>query len=112
MGGCNAEELRDTLVATLEVVSAQRSRIDCLHAELRAVQDSADELRAELSHEREAHSAAETKLREVSVDFARRLSAMQARVLQAERDVVLGGQVLVTHSAPPADSQQEGASHT
>lgn len=35
----------------------------------------------------------EEKLREASVDFARKLSQMQARVLEAERDVVLGGQV-------------------
>merc|ERR1712192_200244 len=36
-----------------------------------------------------------------AVDFARRLSTMQTRVLEAERDVVLGGQVLISRSAPP-----------
>eukprot|EP00438_Fugacium_kawagutii_P019192 Skav219381 [mRNA] locus=scaffold76:731285:739426:- [translate_table: standard] len=82
-----------TLAATLEVVQAQREQ-------LRKAQEDLELLRLELESEKRGREAAEEKLREASVDFARKLSQMQARVLEAERDVVLGGQVLVARSAP------------
>lgn len=86
-------QLEATLAATLQVVEAQRSQ-------LQRAQEELELLRLELESERRVREAAEEKLREASVDFARKLSQMQARVLEAERDVVLGGQVLVARSAP------------
>mmetsp|Transcript_45419 Transcript_45419/g.74750 ORF Transcript_45419/g.74750 Transcript_45419/m.74750 type:complete len:164 (-) Transcript_45419:34-525(-) len=85
-------QLEATLAATLQVVEAQRSQLQKAQEELAL-------LHLELESERRAREAAEEKLREASVDFARKLSQMQARVLEAERDVVLGGQVLVARSA-------------
>merc|ERR1719210_2229377 len=94
-GSPAAGELEATLTATLQVVAAQRAQLDELRAALAQAEDRAAELGLELAGEREAREAAEAGLRNASVDFARRLSAMQARVLDAERDVLLGGQVLV-----------------
>mmetsp|Transcript_34492 Transcript_34492/g.94964 ORF Transcript_34492/g.94964 Transcript_34492/m.94964 type:complete len:217 (-) Transcript_34492:167-817(-) len=99
-----AENLHATLLATMEVVAAQRAQLDDLYAELASARAAEGELRIDVSRERAAREVAEERLREASVDFARRLAAMQARVLEAERDVVLGGQVLIargpTHSPP------------
>mmetsp|Transcript_41010 Transcript_41010/g.130321 ORF Transcript_41010/g.130321 Transcript_41010/m.130321 type:complete len:219 (+) Transcript_41010:122-778(+) len=94
------QSLFATLSATFEIVTAQRSQIDELQAELARAREVEAELRLELAHERDMRQVTEAKLRDSAVDFAQRLSAMQARVLEAERDVVLGGQVLVTQSAP------------
>mmetsp|Transcript_30225 Transcript_30225/g.86596 ORF Transcript_30225/g.86596 Transcript_30225/m.86596 type:complete len:217 (-) Transcript_30225:55-705(-) len=110
------KDLESTLVATFEVVRAQRAQLDALRRELaeereRASAEAAaatraaeerDELRMELAQEREARTAAEARLRDAAVDFARRLSSMQGRVMEAERDVVLGCQVIaLPRSAPP-----------
>ncbi|CAK8985819.1 unnamed protein product [Durusdinium trenchii] len=86
-------QLESTLAATLQVVEAQR-------AQLHTAQEELETLRLQLESERKAKEVAEEKLREASVDFARKLSQMQARVFEAERDVVLGGQVLVARSGP------------
>ena len=86
-------QLEATLAATLEVVEVQRHQ-------LQKAQEELELLRLELESERRSREAAEEKLRDASVDFARKLSQMQARVLEAERDVVLGGQVLVARSSP------------
>ncbi|CAK8988380.1 unnamed protein product [Durusdinium trenchii] len=86
-------QLESTLAATLQVVEAQR-------AQLHTAQEELETLRLQLESERRAKEVAEEKLREASVDFARKLSQMQARVFEAERDVVLGGQVLVARSGP------------
>eukprot|EP00930_Biecheleria_cincta_P061466 TRINITY_DN47036_c0_g1_i1.p2 TRINITY_DN47036_c0_g1~~TRINITY_DN47036_c0_g1_i1.p2 ORF type:complete len:193 (+),score=49.80 TRINITY_DN47036_c0_g1_i1:105-683(+) len=94
------EQCEEMLAATLEVVGEQRKQLDMLRGELAQAVEETSGLRLELERERESRLAAEARLRESSVDFARRLSTMQARVLEAERDVVLGGQVLVTRSAP------------
>ncbi|CAE7688277.1 Transmembrane protein 165 [Symbiodinium microadriaticum] len=86
-------QLERALTAALEVVEAQR-------AQLAAAQEEAARLQLELEREQQARTAAEEKLREASVEFARKLSSMQAKVVEAERDVVLGGQILLTRSAP------------
>mmetsp|Transcript_53523 Transcript_53523/g.124680 ORF Transcript_53523/g.124680 Transcript_53523/m.124680 type:complete len:170 (+) Transcript_53523:90-599(+) len=88
-----ASQLESALATALEVVEAQR-------AQLAAAQEELAQLSMELQREQQARSAAEEKLREASVDFARKLAGMQAKVIEAERDVVLGGQVLVARSAP------------
>eukprot|EP00439_Symbiodinium_sp_Y106_P032942 s451_g3.t4 len=81
-------QLERALTAALEVVEAQR-------AQLAAAQEEAARLQLELEREQQARTAAEEKLREASVEFARKLSSMQAKVVEAERDVVLGGQASV-----------------
>eukprot|EP00405_Crypthecodinium_cohnii_P036498 CAMPEP_0206548768 /NCGR_PEP_ID=MMETSP0325_2-20121206/14072_1 /ASSEMBLY_ACC=CAM_ASM_000347 /TAXON_ID=2866 /ORGANISM="Crypthecodinium cohnii, Strain Seligo" /LENGTH=239 /DNA_ID=CAMNT_0054048295 /DNA_START=194 /DNA_END=913 /DNA_ORIENTATION=- len=109
MADASPEELRSTLKATLEVVQAQRAKLEELQGELSEVrrqlaEESAaahrnEELRFEaeaaLTHEKAAREATEETLRATSVDFARKLAAMQAKVMEAERDVVLGGQVIM-----------------
>lgn len=106
----DAEECRATLLEALEVVAAQRARIGELQEQLAQAEGARDELQLELGRERRAREAAEAGLRGSAGDFARRLSAMQARVLEAERDVVLGGQLLVTRSAPPTGGGEAGGS--
>eukprot|EP00434_Breviolum_minutum_P031091 symbB.v1.2.027497.t5/scaffold2828.1/size70857/2 len=93
--------LEATLAATLEVVEVQRHQ-------LQKAQEELELLRLELESERRSREAAEEKLRDASVDFARKLSQMQARVLEAERDVVLGGQVLVARSRIVSATLAEG----
>ncbi|CAE7605594.1 unnamed protein product [Symbiodinium sp. CCMP2456] len=96
-------QLERALTAALEVVEAQR-------AQLAAAQEEAARLQLELERERQARTAAEEKLREASVEFARKLSSMQAKVVEAERDVVLGGQILLTRSAPSSAAASSACS--
>ncbi|CAE8626479.1 unnamed protein product [Polarella glacialis] len=96
--------LEATLAATLQVVDAQRRQLDALRGELAESREDASGLQLELEREREGRSAAEARMRESAVEFARRLFAMQARVVEAERDVLLGCQVLVTRSAPSSSA--------
>eukprot|EP00933_Yihiella_yeosuensis_P010115 TRINITY_DN11638_c0_g1_i2.p1 TRINITY_DN11638_c0_g1~~TRINITY_DN11638_c0_g1_i2.p1 ORF type:complete len:211 (-),score=41.97 TRINITY_DN11638_c0_g1_i2:192-824(-) len=106
-GTASAEELEATLLATLQVVEAQRRQLNDLQIQVATSQEEAASLEWQLEREREGRLAAEEKLRESSVDFARRLSTMQARVMEAERDVVLGGQVIVTarNSGTPCSAE-------
>mmetsp|Transcript_70448 Transcript_70448/g.194790 ORF Transcript_70448/g.194790 Transcript_70448/m.194790 type:complete len:216 (-) Transcript_70448:16-663(-) len=107
--GAEAAECRSALLLALELAEAQRSQIDDLRAQLARSREAEEELRFELEQEREGRRAAQAALCSAAADFARRLAGLQARVLRAERDVVLGGPVLLAAHAVAAAATGGGS---
>lgn len=88
--------LGQTLDAMMTILDAQRDQIDKLHLQVSQRDDEIETLKAELQAATVSRQGIEEKLRTTATGFGRKMAQMEAKVLEAEKDVVLGGHVLVS----------------
>lgn len=93
--GSSNGALAETLDAMMTVLDAQREQIDKLQSMLTQKDDEIETLKADLQAAMDSRKGIEDKLRVTASGFGKKIAQMEAKVLEAEKDVVLGGHVLI-----------------